>query len=116
MKVKLDENMPSELAADLRARGHPADTVYDEGLAGASDTDLLEYVRREGRALWTMDRGIVDLRARRPEAYAGIVVFRPRSCGRGEVAEFVRRHLPALLTLDPAGRMIIVSEAGIRTR
>ncbi|MCW5980559.1 MAG: DUF5615 family PIN-like protein [Bryobacteraceae bacterium] len=31
MKFKIDENMPSELAVDLRDLGHEADTVFDEG-------------------------------------------------------------------------------------
>lgn len=37
MKFKIDENLPSELAADLRHLGHEADTVFDEGLLGAKD-------------------------------------------------------------------------------
>ena len=34
MKFKIDENLPSELAVDLRDLGHEADTVFDESLAG----------------------------------------------------------------------------------
>ena len=30
MKFKIDENLPSELAADLRDLGHEADSVFDE--------------------------------------------------------------------------------------
>jgi len=32
VKFKLDENLPVELATDLRERGYDADTVHDEGL------------------------------------------------------------------------------------
>jgi predicted nuclease of predicted toxin-antitoxin system len=31
MKIKLDENMPGDLAALLRKAGHDVDTVHDEG-------------------------------------------------------------------------------------
>jgi hypothetical protein len=37
MKIKLDENMPSSLVADLSALGHDVDTAPAEGLAGHSD-------------------------------------------------------------------------------
>jgi len=34
MRIKLDENLPAELADDLRRLGHLVDTVADEGLEG----------------------------------------------------------------------------------
>src|SRR5712691_4918538 len=37
MRVKLDENLPAELAEDLRRLGHVVDTVADEGLQGQPD-------------------------------------------------------------------------------
>lgn len=30
MRFKLNENLPTEIAADLRAAGHESETVYDE--------------------------------------------------------------------------------------
>ena len=62
MKFKVDENLPAELLSDLRAAGHEAETVPDEGVAGAPDSILLERVRSEGRVLLTMDKGIADVR------------------------------------------------------
>ena len=38
MKFKLDENLPAELLADLRAAGHAAESVPDEGITGATDS------------------------------------------------------------------------------
>jgi len=37
MKFKLDENVPREIADDLRAFGQQTDTVIEEGLQGAED-------------------------------------------------------------------------------
>ena len=64
MKIKLDENLPTELLGDLRAAGHEADTVYDEALAGAPDALVLEQARHDGRVLFTLDKGIADVRTR----------------------------------------------------
>jgi predicted nuclease of predicted toxin-antitoxin system len=116
MKFKLDENLPAELCADVRNAGHEADTVADEGLAGTADAILLERIRADGRVLLTLDKGIGDLRAYPPERYAGIVVFRPTTSGRGAVMAFVRRHLPALLEMDLTGRLVVVSDRGVRLR
>jgi hypothetical protein len=43
MNFKIDENLPTELADDLRQFGHHADTVLD-------------------RTLLTLDKGIADVR------------------------------------------------------
>ncbi len=61
MKFKIDENLPSELAADLHEWGHDADTVFDEGLSGTADTRLMAVSSAEGRILLTMDKGIANL-------------------------------------------------------
>ena len=41
MKVKIDENLPAEIADDLRALGHDAMTVVDQGMAGIPDEQLM---------------------------------------------------------------------------
>ncbi|MFL5328357.1 MAG: DUF5615 family PIN-like protein [Gemmataceae bacterium] len=94
MKFKVDENLPSEIAEDLRSAGHQADTVFDEGLAGAPDPVVLANVQSEGRVILTLDKGVADVRAYPPQQYAGIVLFRPRSTGRATTLEFVRQYLP----------------------
>jgi predicted nuclease of predicted toxin-antitoxin system len=116
MKFKVDENLPVELLADLRAAGHEALTVPEEGITGSPDSTLMERVQVEGRVLLTMDKGIANTRAYPPKRYTGIVLFRPGTSGRGAVLTFVRRNLPALLQADLAGHLLVVSERGIRIR
>ncbi|PWB82068.1 MAG: hypothetical protein C3F08_00570 [Candidatus Methylomirabilota bacterium] len=116
MRFKVDENLPSELVGDLHAVGHQAETVLEEGLVGSPDPTILERVKREGRILLTMDRGIADVRAYPPEHYPGIVLFRPRTSGRGTVLAFIRHHLPAVLQTDLAGHLLVISERSIRIR
>ena len=57
MRFKLDENLPAELVVDLRAAGHEAQTVAEEGLTGVADSVLVERARTEGRVLLTMGQG-----------------------------------------------------------
>jgi len=116
VRVKLDENLPAELLDDLRAAGHDPDGLAEEGLTGAPDDVILERVRREERVLLTMDKGIEDVRAYPPERYAGIVLFRPSSAGRGATLAFVRRHLPLLVEHDLAGRLLVITDRSARFR
>ena len=116
MKFKLDENLPAELAETFRSAGHQIETVQDEGLTGASDPTILEQIRVDDRILLTMDKGIADVRRFPPTQYPGIVLFRSASFGRGEVLRFVQQALPDLLSIDFAGKLVIVSPRGIRIR
>lgn len=116
MKFKVDENLPTEIVADIRAAGHDADSVYDEGLAGAPDSAIMARVQSEGRAVLTMDKGIADVRLYPPDQYAGLILLRPRTSGRAATLAFVRKHLPMLLQATLTGRLYVITETGIRIR
>ena len=60
-------------AADLCAEGHEADTVAEEGLAGAADRTVLEGARVQGRVLLKLDQGIADNRVYPAEMNGGAV-------------------------------------------
>ncbi len=49
--MKIDENLPLEVADLFRTAGHDATTVGDERLGGRPDATLASLVRREERAL-----------------------------------------------------------------
>jgi hypothetical protein len=116
MKLKLDENLPAELVGDLQAAGHETHSVYEEGLQGEPDAGILERARAEKRVLLTLDKGIGDLRVYPPAQFEGIVLLRPPTAGRGATLTFARKHLPELLKLDLTGRLVVVTERGVRWR
>jgi predicted nuclease of predicted toxin-antitoxin system len=55
LKFKIDENLPAEYSAELRATGQDAETVGAEGLSGPEDGSLFEHCKREDRILVTLD-------------------------------------------------------------
>ena len=116
MKFKIDENLPVETADLLREAGYEADTVQEEGLTGTADETLAERVRREGRAIVTLDLDFSDIRAYPPQDYAGIIVLRPNRQDRDSFLALIRRFLP-LLTVEPLiGSIWIVEMDRIRIR
>ena len=85
MNFKIDENLPTELADDLRQPGHDADTVLGEGLRGAKDPAVVEAARASDRILFTLDKGIANVRRFPAGEHAGAVLFRPDTSGRRAV-------------------------------
>ena len=96
--------------------GHDADTVVEEGLNGAEDPVVLDAALAAGRVLFTLDKGIADLRRYPSTQHAGVVLFRPDKYGRGAVMAFVRERLQDILVLDLANRLTVVGVSRIRLR
>lgn len=116
MKFKIDENLPAEIAQDLRVLGHDASTVAEEGITGIDDEGLVSRVREESRVFVTMDKGIADIQAYPPEQFAGLILFRPEEVGRGAVLSFVRSRLTQLLMMHLRGRLVVVGTTGVRIK
>lgn len=56
IKLYLDEDVNPLLARDLNQRGYDAVSTSDEGNAGLSDRDQLDFARSQDRALLTHNR------------------------------------------------------------
>lgn len=111
MRLKLDENLPASLGALLRARGHDADTVPDEGLTGRVDADVLGAATREGRVLFTQD---LDFAA--PATHAGVVLVRLRD----PHAAALEQHVLSFTAVHGAdvrpGTVAVLTETKVRFR
>jgi predicted nuclease of predicted toxin-antitoxin system len=116
MKVKIDENLPREVADLLREAGHDAITVGAEGLSGRSDGTIAARIRREGRGLLALDTGFSDIRAYPPEQHAGLVVLRLNRQDKPHVLQVIARLILVLAGEEPKGRLWIVEEDRVRIR
>ena len=76
MRLKLDENLPQELAAVLSCLGHEVDTVAEEGLTAALDTVVWDAARSGGRFFITQDLDFSDLRRFAPGSHPGLLLVR----------------------------------------
>ena len=83
-----NENFPLPVVEKLRSLGHEVLTIQETGRADQSlpDGEVLEFARREGRAVLTLNRlHFIRLHRRQPD-HAGIIVctFDPDFAGQGE--------------------------------
>ncbi len=116
MRLKLDENLGRAAAEQLRAAGHDVHTVWDEGIAGIADAELLRVAVAEGRALLSQDLHFADLRRFAPGATHGIIVLRLGQGGPASVGGALARLLTKLPDAPLEGRLWIVSDDSIRIR
>jgi predicted nuclease of predicted toxin-antitoxin system len=116
LRFRIDENVPVDAATMLRSAQYDCDTVYDERLAGASDSDVASACQAEERVLITLDLDFSDVRAYAPGTHSGIIVLRPRSADRDHTLALLRRVLALLGTEPLAGALWIVDCERVRVR
>lgn len=96
MRIKLDENLPLQLAIRLKDFGHDVHTVYDERLVGHADNEIWETAQKESRFLITQDLDFSDLRRFAPGSHHGILLMRLHSPNRrnlvARIAELFQRE------------------------
>lgn len=116
MNFKIDENLPAEVAKLLISAGHDAETVFDEGLVGADDRNIIEVCTSENRALVTLDLDFSNVRAYPPSDHSGLIVLRLRRQDKQHVLKVVSQILDMLERGQLVGRLWIVEEDRIRVR
>jgi predicted nuclease of predicted toxin-antitoxin system len=116
MRFKLDEGLPIEAAVALAEAGHDATTVFNQGLAGASDDMLYQRCLEERRAIVTLDVDFADIRAYPPEHSPGLRVIRLVRQDRQSITDALIKNM-SLLDREPfTGYLGIVEEDRVRIR
>jgi predicted nuclease of predicted toxin-antitoxin system len=116
VRLKLDENLPHDLADELTRRGHDVDTVLDEELGGCKDPVVVQAATADDRMVITLDRGVGDIRSFPPGSHAGVVVLRPTSQDPGSVLMLVDRLLDARELEEFRRCVVIVEPQRVRVR
>ena len=114
MKLKLDENLPESLVAELTALNHDADNVRQEGLAGRDDPAVWAAAQDAGRFLITQDLDFSDVRRFQPGTHHGLLLVRLPEAGR---AALTRRIVEVFQTEDVAswsGCFVVLSGHKLR--
>lgn len=116
MKIKVDENLPTEVAELLRQAGHDAMTVKEQALTGMLDEPLSAVCTKEDRALVTLDVGFANTLKYPPSKYAGLIVLRLERQDKSHVLDVLRNVIPLLDQEPVSGRLWIVDERRVRIR
>ena len=116
MRVKLDENLPVDLVAELARLGHDADTAPREGLAGKPDDAVWTASQTAQRLLVTQDLDFSDIRKYAPGTHHGLVLIRLSLPSRSNLIQRIG-HIFAAETVESWARcFVIVTDLKIRIR
>jgi predicted nuclease of predicted toxin-antitoxin system len=116
MKVKLDENLPSELADLLFTLGHDVHTVPQEFLTGFEDEVIFVTACREDRMLLTQDLDFSDVRKFKPGTHPGLVLIRLRDPSRRRLVIRLQQVLSTESMDQWKDCFVVVSDRKLRVR
>jgi predicted nuclease of predicted toxin-antitoxin system len=116
LKIKLDENLSRHLKTVLAGLGHDVTTAADEGLLSRPDEAVGAAAKNEGRMIFTLDVGFVDIRKYPPGEHPGIVLFRPDSLGPLAVNRAVSEFAATQKLEMFSGCVVVVESDRIRVR
>jgi hypothetical protein len=116
LRFKLDENLPGEAAASLRAAGHDASTVLEQRMGGRPDAEVLDACRNEARILVTLDLGFGDIQNYPPASHEGVWVLRPAVHGIEPVLRMLQLALAVAATEPSAKRLWVIEPGQVRIR
>lgn len=114
MRLKLDENLPAELAEVCRGAGHDAHTVREENLSGSLDGAVFGAASSESRILLTQDLDFSDARRYRPGTHPGIVLIRLRNPSRSQLIDRVRDVIVSPSLGEWVGCVVVITDHKIR--
>ncbi len=115
-QIKVDEDLPEDIARIFSAVGYIADTVRQQGWGGSEDEDLWERVQAERRWLVTAGKGFGDVRTYLPGTYVGIVLLRAVIESRRRYIELAQALVRSVRLEEVAGCLVVVTPRGIRIR
>jgi predicted nuclease of predicted toxin-antitoxin system len=114
MRLKLDENLPTQLSPALRTLGHDVHTVPEEALSGRNDHEIWQTARKESRFLITQDLDFSDSRLFAPGTHHGLLIVRLRSPSKENLIERIQEIAATENVEEWKGCFVVATELKIR--
>ena len=114
MKILLDMPVSSALLDVLQSHGHEGVHAHEIGKDRASDRQLLEFARREGRVIITADLDFPRLLALSEAEGPGVILFRGGNYSDREMCHLLERVLEQVPSQVLNSSICVVDQKRIR--
>ena len=115
MRFLLDECVPAAMAAMLGAAGHDCVHVYDLGLGGHPDEEVMALADREN-LLVSADTDFGELLATAPVLAPSVILLRRTDKKPEALASVLLANLGQVSDDLAAGALVVISDTRVRAR
>ena len=115
-RLLLDQGLPRSTVESLRAEGWDVVHAVDCGLATASDAQILDYARADGRTVCTLDADFHALLAVSGALLPSVVRIRRQGLRGPDVASLLQRVWTEAGEAIERGAVVSVTENAVRVR
>jgi len=116
IRILLDQGLPRGAVLRLREAGWDAIHVAEIGMSRASDSEILDYARRENRIGVTLDADFHTLLVLGSEVSPSVVRIRIEGLQAVALAELLLRIWPRIESAVREGALVAVTERQVRIR
>jgi len=116
MKFLADMGLARSTVAFLRAQGHDAVHLREQGLQRLEDDEIIEKARAEGRVILTHDLDFGRIIAVSRASVPSVITFRLNDMRPTQVNRYLTEVLTHFARQLEAGALASVSERSIRVR
>lgn len=114
--ILLDQGLPRSTVSLLQNQGWNVLHTGDIGLIRSSDVEILEYARKEGRTIITLDSDFHTILALTNASKPSVVRIRLEGLRGNDLAALIKEIWPKIENHLKAGAMVSVNDSGIRIR
>lgn len=116
MKIFVDECVYSSTTKLLRNWGHNVETVYEAGLAGREDQDLLKCATKQNQILISIDMDFSNAVRFVPSLHSGIIILKIRPTTLDNVHQILKEFLEKHREDEIHQSLVIIDKAKYRIR
>jgi predicted nuclease of predicted toxin-antitoxin system len=116
VRFLIDECLPARIAELLRAAGHDCAHVYELGLGGQPDEQIMAAADRENRILVSADTDFGELLANAPVLAPSVILLRRTDKQARSLTAVILANLAQITDDLAAGALVVISDARIRAR
>lgn len=116
MRFLLDECLPVKMAGLLRTEGHDCAHVYELGLGGHPDVEVMAQADRDDRVLISADTDFGELLAVAPVLAPSVILLRRTDKRPESLAAIVIANLGQVADDLVAGALVVITDTRVRVR